>query len=436
MQISRPQSDSVLSLFSGAGGFSFGFANAGLRPIFGAEINQDACATYEQNVGSTCHNVDLSLAEPSFFRGLLDGKEPFAVIGGPPCQGFSTAGARDANDPRNRLIFNYLRIVAEVRPRWFIFENVEGLLTSGHGADVFALVREFLGLGYSVRVHKTNLAAYGVPQTRKRVLIIGNRLGIDFDLPAEVYSYDSGKSRKTSAKPFAPTLDQALGGLGPAATARSVPVPYSTTGAVNFFDQLMRAENTTGHVSEHFNCADPDDEEMYALLGPGQTMKDLPEKYHHESYKRRAFRRVMDGTPTEKRGGAPSGIKRLHGQLQSLTITGAATREFIHPHKHRPLTIRECARIQTFPDNFKFHGNAASVTQQIGNAVPPLAAAEIANHLQAIDGAFGSAMQSQSQRSEPRLLGFMLTEASGMSEALQKTEHLLSSLLQRELALA
>ncbi len=436
MQISRPQSDSVLSLFSGAGGFSFGFANAGLRPIFGAEINQDACATYEQNIRSTCHNVDLSVTEPSFFRGLLDGKEPFAVIGGPPCPGFSTAGARDANDPRNRLIFNYLGIVAEVRPRWFIFENVEGLLTSGHGADVFALVREFLGLGYSVRVHKTNLAAYGVPQTRKRVLIIGNRLGIDFDLPPEVFSYDSGKSKKPSTKPFAPTLDQALGGLGTAVRTRSATVPYSSAEAVNFFDQLMRAENTAGHVSEHFHSADPDDEEMYSLLGPGQTMKDLPAKYQHESYKRRAFRRVMDGTPTEKRGGAPSGIKRLHGQLQSLTITGAATREFIHPHHHRPLTIRECARIQTFPDNFKFHGNAASVTQQIGNAVPPLAAAEIAKHLQAIDGAFGSAMQSPSQRPEPRLLGFMLTEATGMSEALQKTEHLLNSLLQRELALA
>lgn len=440
MQITRSQSDSVLSLFSGAGGFSFGFANAGLPPIFGAEINQDACATYEENIGSTCHNVDLSVIEPCFFRGLLNGKEPFAVIGGPPCQGFSTAGTRDATDPRNRLIFNYLRIVAEVRPRWFIFENVEGLLTSGHGADVFALVREFLGLGYSVRVHKTNLAAYGVPQTRKRVLIIGNRLGIDFDLPAEVYSYDSGKSRKPSAKPFAPTLDQALGGLGLAAMTRSATVPYSTPEAVNSFDQLMRAENTTGHVSEHFHSADANDAEMYSLLGPGQTMKDLPENYQHDSFKRRAFRRVMDGTPTEKRGGAPSGIKRLHGQLQSLTITGAATREFIHPHRHRPLTIRECARIQTFPDNFRFHGNAASVTQQIGNAVPPLAAAEIAKHLQAIDGAFGSAMQSRSQphsqRLEPRLLGFMLTEATGMSEALQKTERLLNSLLQRELALA
>ena len=436
MLIADTKSDTVLSLFSGAGGFSYGFANAGLLPICGAEINKDACATYEDNIGSTCHNIDLSAVEPRFFRELLGAKEPFAVIGGPPCQGFSTAGVRDAQDPRNRLIFNYLKIVAEVLPRWFIFENVEGLLTSGHGADVFALVREFLALGYSVRVHKTNLAAYGVPQTRKRVLIIGNRLGVDFSLPDEIYSYDSGKSKKPSTKPFAPTLNQALAGLGVAAQSRSATVPYLTAEAANSFDQLMRAENTIGSVTEHFHSTDAKNEEQYSLLKQGQTMKDLPEEYQHDSFKRRAFRRVMDGTPSEKRGGAPSGIKRLHGDLQSLTITGAAPREFIHPHEHRPLTIRECARIQTFPDHYQFHGNAASVTQQIGNAVPPLAATAIAKHLQAIDGAFGSGIQPPSCRSEPRLLGFVLTEATGMSEALQKTERMLNSLLQHELDLA
>ncbi|MBI5439387.1 MAG: DNA cytosine methyltransferase [Nitrosomonadales bacterium] len=436
MLIANTKTDSVLSLFSGAGGFSYGFANAGLLPICGAEINKDACATYEENIGSTCHNVDLSAVEPNFFRELLGAKEPFAVIGGPPCQGFSTAGARDAQDPRNRLIFNYLRIVGEIRPRWFIFENVEGLLTSGYGADVFALVREFLALGYSVRVHKANLAAYGVPQTRKRVLIIGNRLGVDFSLPDETYSYDSGKSKKPSSKPFAPTLDQALAGLGGAARSRSATVHYLTVEAANSFDKLMRAKNTIGSVTEHFHSTVTKEEELYSLLKPGQTMKDLPEEYQHDSFRRRAFRRVMDGTPSEKRGGAPSGIKRLYGDLQSLTITGAAPREFIHPHENRPLTIRECARIQTFPDHYRFYGNATSVTQQIGNAVPPLAATAIARHLQAIDGAFGSGIQPPSCRSEPRLLGFVLTESTGMSEALQKTERMLNSLLQQELDLA
>lgn len=433
MLSSNVKSDDVLSFFSGAGGFSYGFAQAGLKPVSGAEIDKDACATYEQNIGSTCHNVDLSSIDPVFFLKTVDGREPFAVIGGPPCQGFSTAGARDASDSRNKLIFNYLQIVDQLRPRWFIFENVEGLLTSGNGVAVASLVKEFLRIGYSVRVQKVNLAAFGVPQTRKRVLIIGNRFGIDFEFPEETQSYASGKSKKHSQKPFAPTLNQALSGLNACAKARSDLCSYSSSVPLNDFDAYMRRGNESGLLTEHYQSIDAKDARIYSLLSPGQTMKDLPENFWHESFKRRAFRRVQDGTPTEKRGGAPSGIKRLNGDLQSLTITGAATREFIHPHENRPLTIRECARIQTFPDYYAFAGNAASVIQQIGNAVPPLAATVFANHLKKIDGQFGSGLATPKQTKEPRLLGYFLTEATGMSEALQKTEGLLRNIQHQQL---
>lgn len=427
------QSDEVFSFFSGAGGFSYGFAQAGLKPICGAEIDKDACATYEKNVESKCHNVDLSSIDSSLFLDAAGGKEPFVVIGGPPCQGFSTAGTRDVSDPRNRLIFNYLQIVDSLRPRWFIFENVEGLLTSGNGAAVASLVIEFLRIGYSIRVQKVNLAALGVPQTRKRVLIIGNRFGIDFEFPQETQSYASGKSKKYSHKPFAPTLDQALAGLGRHAETRPELVAYSSVIPLNEFDANMRRGNATGLLTDHFQSVDAKDAAIFSMLGPGQTMKDLPTDLWHESFKRRAFRRVQDGTPTEKRGGAPSGIKRLNGNLQSLTITGAATREFIHPHQDRPLTIRECARIQTFPDGYSFVGNTASVIQQIGNAVPPLAASVFANHLKKIDGKFGSGLATSKQKTEARLLGYFLTEATGMSEALQKTDGLLRNIQQKQL---
>lgn len=426
------QSDEVLSFFSGAGGFSHGFSQAGLKPICGADIDRDACSSYEANVGGTCHNLDLAQVNPAFFQAAFRGKEPFAVIGGPPCQGFSTAGTREGSDPRNRLIVNYFNMVACLRPRWFIFENVEGLLTSGNGGAVSSLVREFIRIGYSVRLQKANLAAYGVPQTRKRVFIIGNRMGIDFDFPEETCSFDSGKSRKHSGKPFAPTLSEAIAGLGFPARIRSDTVSYGASVPVNAFDGLMRAGNSTETVTEHFHTTTGKDAERYALLKPGQTMKDLPQALWHESFKRRAFRRVMDGTPTEKRGGAPSGIKRLHGNLQSLTITSAASREFIHPDAQRPLTIRECARIQTFPDHYVFAGNAASVMQQIGNAVPPMAAIVFAHHLQMLDGRFGSGLQVSAQAKEPRLLGFLLTESSGMSQALQTTNSLLHSIQQRQ----
>lgn len=431
----RPQSDDVLSFFSGAGGFSHGFALAGLKPLCGAEVDKHACATYEANIGSECRQLDLSTVTPAVFKDAVRGSQPFAVIGGPPCQGFSTAGMRDSADPRNRLIFNYLHIVDEVRPRWFIFENVEGLLTSGRGDALAELVRQFLKIGYSVRVQKVNLAAYGVPQTRKRVLIIGNCIGADFEFPEETHSFDSGKSKKRTQKPFAPTLMEAIRGLGKPTSSRRITAGYYDHSAGGAFDELMRAGNLSGAVTEHFSLVDAKDRDRFSMLKPGQTMKDLPPELWHDSYKRRAFRRVQDGTPTEKRGGAPSGIKRLHGHLQSLTITGAAFREFIHPEEDRPLTIRECARIQTFPDHYSFAGNAASVMQQIGNAVPPMAAAVFAKHLQELDGRHGSGKFVGTQTREPRLLGFQLTDSLGMSPALQRTESLLRELVEPKLEL-
>ncbi|EAX6861351.1 DNA cytosine methyltransferase [Klebsiella pneumoniae] len=422
------KSDAVVSLFAGAGGFSAGFSQAGLKPLFGAEINADACHTYQLNIGSPCHQLDLSTIEPVQLEKLAGGRRPFVVIGGPPCQGFSTAGPRNSADPRNQLIFNYLNIVERLSPRWFIFENVEGLLTSGRGRDLARLVREFVEMGYSIRLQKVNLASYGVPQTRKRVLIIGNRLGIDFQFPEELFSFDSGKARKLSDKPMAPSLAEAIAGLGSAATARGALVPYASANPVNAFDARMRKGNVAGTVTHHVGV-ELSGRMQVELLKPGQTMKDLPSELWHDSYKRRANRRVSDGMPTEKRGGAPSGIKRLHGNLQSLTITSAAAREFIHPTEHRPLTIRECARIQTFPDSYQWVGNNASVIQQIGNAVPPLAAEILANHLKYIDGSFGADTRPADGRAA-KLLGFVLTEALGMSPALKSTEALLTEMYQ------
>ena len=420
----------VVSLFSGAGGFSYGFARAGLKPLFGAEIDGDACQSYELNIGSPCHPLDLGTIAPSYLKDQLGGRSPFIIIGGPPCQGFSTAGPRNAADPRNRLIFNYLAIVRTLAPRWFIFENVEGLLTSGGGQDIARLVREFIDLGYVIRLQKVSLAAYGVPQTRKRVLIIGNRIGIDFEFPPESHSYDSGKAKKLSDLPFAPTLDAALAGLPAATFEKAAVIPYPCQNPVNKFDALMREGNTSGGVTQHFQNPDSGMKLQIELLKSGQTMRHLPSEYWHDSFRRRANRRVSDGTPTEKRGGAPSGIKRLHGDLQSLTITGAASREFIHPHEHRPLTIRECARIQTFPDHYQWAGNSASVIQQIGNAVPPLAAQALAHHILKVDGQFGSGLQHCPASTKPKLLGFVLTEATGMSPALKTTQALLSGMYQ------
>jgi DNA (cytosine-5)-methyltransferase 1 len=142
-------------------------------------------------------------------------------------------------------------------------------------------------------------------------------------------------------------------------------------------------------------------------------MRDLPEHLWHETYKRRAFRRVMDGTPSERRGGPPSGLRRLEANAPCKAITSGAISEFVHPAEDRYLTLRECARIQTFPDSFTFDGTVAQMSLQIGNAVPPLLARVIAESLRQDI----SAMRPP-QFSGGALLSFVPTLSTGMSPAL------------------
>ncbi|WP_395827776.1 DNA cytosine methyltransferase, partial [Elstera sp.] len=297
--------DQVIALFAGAGGMSVGFSRAGLKPRFAAEIEVDACKTYARNLAFEPHQCDLS--DPNVVENIvnnLSGGSTLAIIGGPPCQGFSTAGSRDGKDPRNRLIFNYLYIVNAIQPRWFLFENVEGILTSNGGQDVFNLIHLFIKSGYNVRIEKVNFASYGLPQSRKRVVIIGNRIGLDFKFPEFTHSFNAGKHKSMLNLPISPNLLEALTGLGDAATIKDEKVPYTDAKPLNEYDRQMRS-NFDGPVSLHYSRSSKGERERADILKPGQTMKDLPQELWHDSYRKRAYRRVLDGTPTEKRGGAP-----------------------------------------------------------------------------------------------------------------------------------
>lgn len=144
-------------------------------------------------------------------------------------------------------------------------------------------------------------------------------------------------------------------------------------------------------------------------------MRDLPPEFHHDSYTRRANRRVQDGMPTERRGGAPAGIRRLRADEPSKAITGGARAELIHPSHDRTLTIRECARIQTFPDDFVFHGTLSQQVQLIGNAVPPKLSRAIANTLRE------DLETLPTHRGEGRLVSFVPTHSTGISPSLRET---------------
>jgi DNA (cytosine-5)-methyltransferase 1 len=155
------------------------------------------------------------------------------------------------------------------------------------------------------------------------------------------------------------------------------------------------------------------DQLRIAALEQGQTMRDLPPELWHDSYRRRANRRVADGTPTERRGGAPAGLRRLIADEPSKAITSAAAREFIHPLEDRPLTLRECARIQTFPDDFTFSGNRSEVAKLIGNAVPPAFAEAIGRAVRA------TLALPRRCAGKGRVISFDVTAAEAMSPALK-----------------
>lgn len=421
--------DDVVSLFSGAGGLSLGFSRAGLTPVFSADIDKAACATYSQNLPHEAHVLDLGAADRGMLHGALaPSRNCLAVIGGPPCQGFSTAGSRKGDDPRNHLVFKYLDIVDFLNPRWFIFENVEGILTSGGGESIRDLVSCFIARGYAVRLEKVNFAAYGLPQSRKRVIIMGNRIGAHFHFPAETHSFAAGKHKSVSMMPASPTLVEALGDLPPATTRPSV-VQYDRP-ASSEFGALMREGNASGAVTLHSSNPSAPELAKFQYLQPGQTMKDLPEELWHPSFRARAYRRVADGMPTEKRGGAPAGIKRLLADQCAPTITSAACREFVHPTEQRTLTLREAARLQSFPDHFVFTGKQTAIATQIGNAVPPVTAELFARHLLTLEGAAGS--RAPFRPTKAGLLGFRLTDAVAMSPALESTAIMLREIQIRD----
>lgn len=405
----------AIALFCGAGGLSLGFKHAGFDVVFATDINHHALASYSRYFATaSVFAGDIRNLSPAFLPNSVD-----ILLGGPPCQGFSSAGQQFWDDPRNKLLTEYVRVLDALRPKWFLMENVEGLLTAWNGQYICECVKAMLSLGYNVSLEKLYAHAYGIPQRRKRVVLVGNRLGHIFTFPHPSHNVSGAIFRKSEA-----TFHQATSDLPVAVTDSKAEREY-VAAPQNEFQQRLRCRS--GRVSQHFFLAQGEDQQArIEMLKPGQTMKDLPADMQHASFRRRANRRVSDGTPTEKRGGAPSGIKRLFSAEPALTITGAAMREFVHPVENRMLSLRECARLQTFPDDFCFSGPTAAALQQIANAVPPLLAEQIGLH---ISKEYGFSVVCSPKRSH---LQFALTQSNGMSPALRRTELLLKELIDDE----
>ena len=377
----------VVDLFSGAGGLTAGFESAGFDVAVASDFWHPAAQTHRANFPSVPFlEADIRELSASDLLALCRGT-PDVVAGGPPCQGFSSAGARSVEDARNTLVGHYAKLAVELAPKVIVFENVEGFLTAGGGEFVTDLLDPLVEAGYSVRLEKLNVAHFGVPQLRKRVIAV------------------AAKGR--APQELAPT-HSASG--APGVWRRGIGMPYTRTVADALADFKPSADDPLSKVPE----PSPTDRARIDALLPGQTMRDLHPDLRHQSYNRRANRRVADGTPTERRGGAPAGLRKLVAEEPSKAITSAAVREFVHPFDRRMITLREAAVLQTFSPEFAFIGTKAEVATMIGNAIPPVFA-------QALGRAVIETLDQPETEAVGGIADFVVTHAEAMSPALART---------------
>lgn len=298
-----------IDLFSGAGGITQGLSEAGFKPIASVETNSIASETYKRNFPE-CHHFCGNIQDFKSIEWLkqIDNYPIHIIAGGPPCQGFSVAGKRDPNDPRNNLFYEFIRVVSEMKPWYVVMENVPGILTLKKGQVKQAIFDAFKSIGYSaISVTILESAAYKVPQIRPRAIFIANR----FDLK------------------------------NPYPKAQLLPEQYvSIESAISDLPEYTRISEInhewTRHSQEYM--------ERIAKVPPGGSL--------YKTYAD-AFKRQYPGKPSMT-------IKENHGGTH------------IHPHLNRVISAREMARLQTFPDSFIFEGSMKKAMWQIGNAVPPL----------------------------------------------------------------
>lgn len=339
-----------IDIFSGAGGLSLGAEMAGIKVRTAVEIDKSAAQTFLRNhIRSEVFQGDIQKIDP---KDLINSKKPvFIIMGGPPCQGFSMSNTRTRNmeNKKNYLFLEFVRFVKEIRPAWFVLENVWGLTNINEGKTQSMIEECFRAIEGYDNISSSVLWAsdYGVPQNRNRFFMVGNRLGIDFKFP-----------EKQVAKI---TVKEAIGDLpslqnGQMLEEASYTKPLEETST---YAQLMRQ----GSDKAHQNYVSRNNDlviERYKYIGQGQNWRAIPD-FLMQNY--------------ADKGRCHSGIyKRLREDQPSVVISNYRKSMLIHPWENRGISVREAARLQSFPDTFIFEGSLMHIQQQIGNAVPPLLA--------------------------------------------------------------
>lgn len=342
-----------VDLFSGAGGLSAGAIAAGVQIAYAIESDPNAADTYRANHPT----VDLRLQDIRFLPALppIDTTQSTVVFGGPPCQGFSTSNQRTRNldNPVNHLYVHFLRHVRSIQPTFVVFENVKGFLETNGGFFFTAVLTQLRELGYTVRHQVLTATDYGVPQRRSRLFVIGSRTGPP-PLPAP-----------TTTKPT--TVSDALHDLPDLANGAAIPsIPYRSV-PLSEYSRRLRGDCqmcTNNFVTRNARYVI----DRYKHIPPGGNWRYIPD-HLMANYTDRT--RCHDGI-----------YHRLTWDSPSIVIGNYRKNMLIHPSDDRGLSVREAARIQSFPDSYVFTGSIGFQQQQVANAVPPMLAQAVFEELQ------------------------------------------------------
>jgi DNA (cytosine-5)-methyltransferase 1 len=384
----------VVGLFSGCGGLDLGFKNAGFDILWANDFNLDAVKTYEKNIGKHIICGDITKIKSGTIPNQFD-----VLLGGFPCQGFSIANTkRNMKDQRNFLYLEMLRILKDKKPKFFVAENVKGLLSMEKGKVIEMILLDFKKLGYNVEFKLLKASEYGVPQNRERVFIIGNRLGISNPFPKITHSDVNIKLKPLVAvKDVVGHLANIQISYKPIKVKEKI--IYNHIARTNVHDEFWgrkhpvnqheicdylkfwreKSKWSTKKIDEHFGYAHTaghwfrKDNNSGSIPNPKDWMKLKKILKFDSTYDKVVTELELKPITYEQ------SLRINNWDEPSDTIT--ATGPEIHPNRERRMSVRECAIIQTFPDNFIFEGSMASMYQQIGNAVPVLLAEKVANEI-------------------------------------------------------
>lgn len=366
-----------IALFCGAGGLSLGFEHAGFHIATASDIDKWAAETYQKNHPNTtfiCADISSLSGKDILETAGLSAQDVDVVFGGPPCQGFSLANAQSRllDNPNNRLFREFIRIVEELQPPWFLMENVPGLLRMQKGLIKGEIENRFGELGYRVWPEILCAADYGAPQIRQRIIFVGNRTGQDFQFPVPSYhKLDRWKAALLGEKPYL-TVDEAISDLPKIRGAEGAfEMDYDKPPQSTYQEEIRRgSQRLYNHIVTKNG---PKVLERYKYIPPGANWMRIPEEL---------MVRWRNLPPEEVRKVSHSSLyKRLDPAQPSITIANFRKSMYIHPYEDRGLSVREAARLQSFPDTYVFYGPKNAQQQQVANAVPPQLARPIAEQI-------------------------------------------------------